>query len=132
MTRRWCAKLSGCRRRAGWFCLDTPNGPVWWLRLDVPMNHDHKIVYAATVRAAKLERSASQVAESKGLNSHAGARASRVGVFDEAEASANPGVFAAAEECLLLVVAAAEAGVAKFRPSPTITAAPLLKVWQAR
>ena len=31
----------------GWFCLDTPNGPVWRLRSDVPMNHDHKIEYAA-------------------------------------------------------------------------------------
>ncbi len=28
------------------------------------------------------------------------------GVFDEAEASANPGVFAAADECLLLAVVA--------------------------
>ena len=31
------------------------------------------------------------------------------GVFDEAEASAHPGVFAAAEDCLLLAVVAAEA-----------------------
>ena len=29
----------------GWFCLDTPNGPVWRLRSDEPMNHDHKIEY---------------------------------------------------------------------------------------
>ena len=31
----------------GWFCLDTPNGPVWRLRSDAPMNHDHKIEYGA-------------------------------------------------------------------------------------
>ena len=32
--------------------------------------------------------------------------ARRPGVFDEAEASAHPGVFAAAEDCLLLAVVA--------------------------
>ena len=35
-----------------------------------------------------------------------GTSSARAGVFDEAEASAFPGVFAAAEKCLLLAVVA--------------------------
>jgi SAM-dependent methyltransferase len=88
----------------GWFCLDTPNGPVWRLRSDVPMNHDHKIEYAASELVAKLEQAGFEVAECKGLNLMRRGVAS--GVFDEAEASANPGVFAAAAECLLLALVA--------------------------
>jgi SAM-dependent methyltransferase len=88
----------------GWFCLDTPNGPLWRLRSDEPMNHDHKIEYGARQLADKLERAGFAVAECKGLNlMRQGAAA---GVFDEAEASAHPGVFAAAEDCLLLAVVA--------------------------
>jgi SAM-dependent methyltransferase len=88
----------------GWFCLDTPNGPVWRLRSDEPMNHDHKIEYAASQLVAKLERAGFEVTECKGLNlMREGCAAGR---FDEAEASAHPGVFAAADECLLLAVVA--------------------------
>jgi SAM-dependent methyltransferase len=88
----------------GWFCLDTPNGPVWRLRSDEPMNHDHKIEYGAAQLAAKLERAGFVVTECKGLNlMRAGVAAGR---FDEAEASAHPGVFAAADECLLLALVA--------------------------
>ena len=88
----------------GWFCLDTPNGPLWRLRSDAPMNHDHKIEYGAGALVAKLERAGFEVTECKGLNlMRQGAAA---GVFDEAEASAHPGVFAAAEDCLLLAVVA--------------------------
>jgi SAM-dependent methyltransferase len=88
----------------GWFCLDTPNGPLWRLRSDEPMNHDHKIEYGASQLVTKLERAGFEVAECKGLNlMREGFAAGR---FDEAEASAHPGVFAAAEECLLLAVVA--------------------------
>jgi SAM-dependent methyltransferase len=88
----------------GWFCLDTPNGPLWRLRSDEPMNHDHKIEYGASQLVAKLERAGFDVTECKGLNlMRAGFAA---GCFDEAEASAHPGVFSAAEECLLLAVVA--------------------------
>ena len=52
----------------GWFCLDTPNGPVWRLRSDELMNHDHKIEYGAGELAAKLERAGFEVTECKGLN----------------------------------------------------------------
>ena len=38
----------------GWFCLDTPNGPLWRLRSDAPMNHYHKIEYAAGELVAKV------------------------------------------------------------------------------
>jgi SAM-dependent methyltransferase len=88
----------------GWFCLDTPNGPVWRLRSDALMNEDHEVEYAAGELVAKLERAGFDVTECKGLNlMRQGAAA---GVFDEAEASAHPGVFAAAEDCLLLAVVA--------------------------
>jgi SAM-dependent methyltransferase len=88
----------------GWFCLDTPNGPVWRLRSSALMNHDHQIEYAADELVDKLERAGFEVAECKGLNLMQ--RGVAAGVFDEAEASANPGVYAAARECLLLAVVA--------------------------
>ncbi len=58
---------------------------------------------------AKLERAGFEVAECKGLNLMR--RGAAAGVFDEAEASAHPGVFAAAEECLLLARGGPQAGV---------------------
>ena len=88
----------------GWFCLDTPNGPLWRLRSDGPMNHDHKIEYGADQLVAKLERGGFEVTECKGLNLMR--RGADLGLFDEAEASAHPGVFAVAEDCLLLAVVA--------------------------
>jgi SAM-dependent methyltransferase len=88
----------------GWFCLDTPNGPVWRLRSDELMNHDHQIEYAAAALETKLVRGGFEVTESKGLNLMQ--RGVAAGVFDEAEASASPGVFAAAEDCLLLAMVA--------------------------
>src|SRR5579863_8144253 len=88
----------------GWFCLDTPNGPLWRLRSDEPMNHDHKIEYATSQLVGKLERVGFEVTECKGLNLMREGYAA--GIFDEAEASAHPGVFAAAEECLLLALVA--------------------------
>jgi hypothetical protein len=91
----------------GWFCLDTPNGPLWRLRSDAPMNHDHKIEYGAGELVAKIERAGFSVTECKGLNLMRNGAAR--GEFDEGEASANPGVFAAAEECLLLAVVARKA-----------------------
>ncbi len=52
----------------GWFCLDTPNGPVWRLRSEALMNEDHEIEYAAGELVAKLERAGFEVTECKGLN----------------------------------------------------------------
>ena len=40
----------------GWFCVDTPNGPLWRLRSDALMNEDHEIEYSAGQLVAKLER----------------------------------------------------------------------------
>ena len=88
----------------GWLCLDTPNGPVWRLRSAAPMNHDHKIEYAAGELVAKVERAGFAVAECKGLNLMR--RGVARGTFDEAEASGCPGVYAAAEHCLLLALVA--------------------------
>jgi SAM-dependent methyltransferase len=88
----------------GWFCLDTPNGPVWRLRSATLMNDDHKIEYGAKELQAKLEAYGFEVTEAKGLNLMQ--RGVAAGVFDEGEASAHPGVFAAREDCLLLAVVA--------------------------
>ena len=88
----------------GWFCLDTPNGPVWRLRSEELMNPDHQVEYGADELVGKLERGGFAVTECKGLNLMRGGVARTE--FDEAEASAHPGVFAAAEDCLLLAVVA--------------------------
>jgi SAM-dependent methyltransferase len=88
----------------GWFCLDTPNGSVWRLRSAELMNDDHKVEYAVDQLVTKLERAGFVVTERKGLNLMR--RGVAAGVFDESEASAHPGVFAAAEECLLLALVA--------------------------
>jgi len=88
----------------GWFSLDTPNGPVWRLRSAALMNEDHKIEYGAAQLQSMLESHGFLVAEAKGLNlMQRGVAARR---FDEQEASAHPGVFAAIEDCLLLALVA--------------------------
>ena len=74
----------------GWFCLDTPNGPVWRLRsdrADEPRPPDR--VRRRRSCVAKLERAGFDVTECKGLNLMR--RGVAAGVFDEAEASAYPG-----------------------------------------
>jgi SAM-dependent methyltransferase len=93
----------------GWFALDTPNGPVWRLRSAELMNDDHQIEYSAEALSAKLVAGGFEVVESKGLNlmQHGVA----AGTFDESEASAHPGVFAAADDCLLLAMVARKPGV---------------------
>jgi SAM-dependent methyltransferase len=88
----------------GWFCLDTPNGPVWRLRSAALMNDDHKVEYGAGALHSKLAECGFEVTEAKGLNLMQDAVAA--GEFDEAEASAHPGVFAAIEDCLLLAFVA--------------------------
>lgn len=88
----------------GWFCLDTPNGPVWRLRSDELMNDDHEVEYSAAELSDKLERVGFTVTECKGLNLMR--RGVAAGVFDESEASAHAGIFAAADECLLLALVA--------------------------
>ncbi|HWE66899.1 MAG TPA: methyltransferase domain-containing protein [Acidimicrobiales bacterium] len=88
----------------GWFCLDTPNGPAWRLRSAELMNDDHKVEYGSAELQAKLETSGFVMVEAKGLNLMQ--RGVAAGRFDEAEASAHPGVYAAAEDCLLLALMA--------------------------
>jgi SAM-dependent methyltransferase len=98
----------------GWFCLDTPNGPVWRLRSSQLMNDDHQIEYAVGELVAKLTAGGFEVTESKGLNLMR--RGVAAGQFDEAEASANPGVFAAAEDCLLLALVARKPATGSSSP----------------
>jgi SAM-dependent methyltransferase len=88
----------------GWLCLDTPNGPVWRLRSPELMNDDHKVEYGAKELRGKVESCGFEVVEAKGLNLMQEGVAA--GLFDEREASAHPGVFAAMEDCLLLAVVA--------------------------
>jgi SAM-dependent methyltransferase len=92
----------------GWFCLDTPNGPAWRVKSDQLMNDDHQFEYSSAQLREKLERVGFDVRETKGLN-YLGESLAR-GEFDEEEAAANPGVFAAAEDCLLLAVIAQKPG----------------------
>ncbi|HVB90971.1 MAG TPA: methyltransferase domain-containing protein [Acidimicrobiales bacterium] len=106
----------------GWFCLDTPNGPVWRLRSSELMNDDHKIEYGAGELAAKLRAAGFEVTESKGLNLMR--RGAAAGTFDEAEASAHPGVFAAAEDCLLLALVARKPAMPESAPAPTGSSSP--------
>jgi hypothetical protein len=68
------------------------------------MNDDHKVEYGAKELQAKLEEHGFELAEAKGLNLMQ--RGVSAGVFDEGEASAHPGVFAAIEDCLLLALVA--------------------------
>jgi SAM-dependent methyltransferase len=88
----------------GWLCLDTPNGPAWRVKSNELMNDDHKIEYSGDQLSANVERAGFEVLEIKGLN-YMGEALAR-GEFDEVEASANPGVFAAADDCLLLALIA--------------------------
>ena len=49
----------------GSLCLDTPNGPVWRLRSDEPMNHDHKIEYGAAQLTARSSAPGSSSASAR-------------------------------------------------------------------
>jgi hypothetical protein len=64
--------------------------------------------------AAKLQAAGFEVTESKGLNLMR--RGVATGRFDEAEASAHPGVFAAAADCLLLALVARKPATALSSP----------------
>ena len=88
----------------GWLCLDTPNGPAWRMKSDQLMNPDHKVEYSCAQLTSALEHAGFEIHEAKGLN-YMGEALAR-GRFDEAEASGNSGVFAAAEDCLLLATVA--------------------------
>lgn len=88
----------------GWFCLDTPNGPAWRVQSEALMNPDHQIEYSSHQLRSMVEAAGFVVRECKGLN-YMGEALAR-GEFDEAEASGNPGVFAEADDCLLLAVVA--------------------------
>jgi SAM-dependent methyltransferase len=92
----------------GWFCLDTPNGPVWRLRSAELMNDDHEVEYGADELVAKLSAGGFEVTECKGLNLMR--RGVAAGEFDETEASANPGVYASVDDCLLLAFVARKPG----------------------
>jgi hypothetical protein len=72
------------------------------------MNDDHKIEYGAEELQAMLRAHGFDVTEAKGLNLMQRGVAERV--FDEEEASAHPGVFAAIDDCLLLAVVARKPG----------------------
>lgn len=87
-------------RPGGWFCLDTPNGPVWRVQGPDLINPDHKIEYADAVLRGRLESSGFEVTEAKGLNLAASSLAQ--GRLDLAEAAANVGVFTDIEHCLHL------------------------------
>jgi hypothetical protein len=78
------------------------------------MNDDHKVEYGAQELQSKLEACGFSVVEAKGLNLMQQGVAA--GAFNEQEASAHPGVFAAADDCLLLAMVA--------RKPPTVSSSP--------
>jgi len=88
----------------GWLCVDTPNGPAWRLKSGALMNSDHKIEYSRDQLTSAVEQAGFEIREHKGLN-YMGEALAR-GQFDQAEASANPGLFANPDECLLLALVA--------------------------
>ena len=61
----------------GWFCLDTPNGPLWRLRSDELMNHDHQIEYSAPELVGKLKASRLRGDRVQGAQPDAARRRSR-------------------------------------------------------
>ena len=76
----------------GWFCLDTPNGPVWRLRSAALMNDDHEVEYALGAARGQALGGGLRGHGVQGPQPHAPGVAA--GVFDEAEASEHPGVYA--------------------------------------
>ena len=89
----------------GWFCLDTPNGPVWRLRSD----DAHEPRPPDRVRGGRAggQAGAGRVRGDRvqGPQPDA-ARRRRPACSTRPRPARSPGVFAAAEECLLLAVVA--------------------------
>lgn len=84
----------------GWFCLDTPNGPVWRLSTPELINPDHKVEYGHDQLRSALSSAGFEIVEEKGLN-YGGTGVSE-GRLSLSEASANIGMFDDAESCLHL------------------------------
>lgn len=93
-------EVSRVLAKGGWFCLDTPNGPVWRIRGPELINPDHKIEYSHGQLSGALQRHGFEMVDAKGLN-YAG-RSVATGRFDESEAAGNIGVYAEPESCLHL------------------------------
>jgi len=87
----------------GWFCLDTPNGPLCRLHTDAFVNPDHKVEYGRAELAGKLVAAGLEVREEKGLNWAGTGYRTR---FSIEAVTRNVGVFAEAEECFLLAYVA--------------------------
>ena len=99
------AEVARVLRPGGWFVLDTPNGPVCRLQQADFIDPDHEHEYSlAELESLVSGGGALTVVERKGLN--LGLRSVASGVFDPAEFAAHPGVYADAESCYLLAVAA--------------------------
>jgi SAM-dependent methyltransferase len=83
----------------GWFCLDTPNGPVCRRQQATMINDDHKIEYSDAELTAKLGRHGFDIQVALGLN-HLGRNAASG--FDVDEIVRNGGLFWDREHCYLL------------------------------
>lgn len=94
------AEVRRVLRPGGWFCLDTPNGPVCRLQQGEFINPDHKVEYSHDELSAKLARAGFDVREQKGLN-WAGHSIER-GTFSIEEVAWFNGVYGTPAECYLL------------------------------
>ncbi len=94
----------------GWFCLDTPNGPVCRRQQASLINDDHEIEYSDAQLRAKLERHGFRVEVALGLN-HLGRNVEHGG-FDVDELVRNSGLYLDRENCYLL------AYMARTAPAP--------------
>ncbi|MGE0877973.1 MAG: DUF4214 domain-containing protein [Acidimicrobiia bacterium] len=88
----------------GWFCLDTPNGPVCRLQQGEFINPDHKVEYGHEEFSGKLRKAGFNVREEKGLN-WAGKSIER-GWFSVEEVAWYNGVYGTPAECYLLAYCA--------------------------
>jgi SAM-dependent methyltransferase len=89
-------------RPGGHFALDTPNGSVCRLFSEALIDPDHDVEYTVPELVAMLEAAGFEVIRKHGLNW--GGPKVRDGVWDEAAASANGGLYDVAEECFLMAL----------------------------
>ena len=112
---RVLAEVARVLAPGGWFCLDTPNGPVCRRQQADFINDDHEIEYSDAELTAKLTRHGFAIEVALGLN-HLGACAAEG--FDADELVRNGGLYWDREHCYLLAYIARRAEPGSYYSSP--------------
>ena len=94
------AEVARVLEPGGWFCVDTPNGPVCRLQQEGFINPDHEIEYSHQAFLSKLVANGFEVPVAVGMN-HLG-RCLDTGRFDDLEVARNGGLYWDIESCYLL------------------------------